>query len=419
MVMHLLSLSSGNWIASASLGKYKGYVVENGFGPSPRSVPLRGDRLEPISTHVTISDEDKVITKLVSGKHSRSIRDLAARIKIVAPGIPAEAYYTRFNGQINDYEMVGHDQYRFELGPKLFELEGLLKVPIVTKAIWPNAHDNAVGKVASIIYGVHSSASLGSRGMIPCPYVDTVNYKYLVSHQYIEDVTNVYVDHVVQASGWTEENVLVDGHRYTLINFTTNQGDATITVDAKGGAFAGNAVADDEITNPAQQLMYILSNYVFNEWDGTTANWHDSSADDAPIDWALFASAEQLFNSRGVKGAISISEPMTGLQLLNMWATEYFPVFWTANAEVGVRTDDWYASYADWTATKPIIKESEHFLNELSYKFSNEMLADELNVGFLYSDSDNEALERIRVKDTLRGWNIKEEIDLQWSESTV
>lgn len=410
---------AGSWIASDALGNYKGFVPQGGFGPSPRSVPLRGDRLEPISTHVTVIDQDGAINSLISGKHARAIRGLTARIRLVAPGIDPEAYQVRFNGQIVDYEMTGHKEYKFDLGPKLAELEGLLNVPIATKAIWPNIDDNAIGKPAPLVYGVHSSVSLGSRGMLPTLYVDNVNYYYLVAHQYIESITKVYVDHVVQASGWSTLYLFRDGHRYTLVNFTSDQGDATITVDAKGAVFSGIRDTYDELTNPASQLMYILSNYAFNAWDGTPADWHDEVADDAPIDWELFGLTEQFFNSRGVKGSIGISEPMTGLALSNLWAKEYCPIFWTAAAKIATRPDDWYFTRAAWISSRPRITESEHFMDELTYKFSTEMLADEWNVGFLYSEADSEALERIRVKDTLRGWKAAEELDLQWSESTI
>lgn len=410
---------AGSWVASDSLGQYKGMIPQGGFGPSPRSVPLRGDRLEPISGHVTIIDNDGAINALVTSQYARQLRGMSARIKIVASGLPAEAFYTRFSGQVVNYNKVGHGKYKFDLGPKLKELEGYIKVPIITTAIWENAHEDSKGNPTPVVYGVHNSASLGSRGMLPTQYVDTVNYRYLVSHQYIEEITNVYVDHIVQGSGWTTLRTTRDGHRYTLVEFTSDQGDAVITVDAKGGVFSGAYSSYDEITNPATQLMYILSNYVFNEWDGRPKNWHDEDSDDAPIDWDLFSIVEQFFNSRGVKGSIAISEPITGLALLNKWAEEYCPVFWTSNSDIGTRIDDWYSTYTNWNVSKPRFRESKHFLGELSYDHSTEILADTWEAGFLYSESDNEALERIRVIDTLRGWDIKEEIELEWAESTV
>lgn len=407
---------AGNWVSSSALGKYKGYIQAGGFGPSPRSIPLRGDRLEPISSHVTIIDRDGVINDLVTGQYARQIRGLDARYRIVAPGIGTDAYYLRFAGQIVEYEKSGHNKYRFELGPKLEELEGLLKVPVVTKALWPDADGNAIGKPAPLVYGVHNSASLGSRGMLPTLYVDTTNFYYLVAHQYIEDITNVYVDNVVQASGWTKLYLEREGQRYTLIDFSSDQGNATITVDAEGAVYTGDPTTYDELTNPATQLKYILANYSFNSWDGKPDNWHDET--DSPIDQSLFWLVEEFFNNRGVKGAIAISEKTTGLALLNKWASEYCPVLWTSDAKVGVRTDDWYFTRDGWTASRPRIREN-HFISELSYKFNTEMLADEWDIGFLYSEADSEALERIRVKDTLRGWDVTETVDLELSESSV
>ncbi len=209
-----------------------------------------------------------------------------------------------------------------------------------------------------------------------------------------------------------------DGHRYTIVDFSADQGDAVITVDAKGGVYTGAVTSYDEIYNPASQYKYIMANYCFNEWDGNPNNWHDET--DSPLHKELFEAGEQLLNSRGVKGSIAITEPTTGLQLTNLFSDEYFPVFWTPDAKLAIRPDDWYFTYNDWYASRARLEENAHFLSELSYHPTSEMLADEWDIGFLYSAADSEALERIRVKDTLRGWGIKEpSLDLKWSESTV
>jgi hypothetical protein len=190
-------------------------------------------------------------------------------------------------------------------------------------------------------------------------------------------------------------------------------------VDVKGGVFEGDTTTYDEITNPAQQLKYILANYAFNAWDGTIANWHDEVSDDSPIHWELFENTEQYFNNRGVKGAIAITKEMTGLALVNLFATEYCPVYWTPAAKLAIKPDDWYFTYDSWMDSRPRLVESEHFLGELTYNYSTEIAADEWSIGFLWSEADNEALERIRVIDDLRNWNTREDIDLKWSPSSL
>jgi hypothetical protein len=408
---------AGSWIASDSLGMYKNFIPDGGFGNSKRAIPIRGDRLHSPTMSITVHDMDGVLNAILSGQYSRQIRGADARLRIMAQNIAAEAYHLRFSGQILHVSKPKRATYVFDLGPKAPELETLLRVPIVTKAIWPDADAAAIGKPAPLVYGVHSSASLGSRGMLPTLYVDDVNFRYLVSHQYIESIDAVYVDHVVQGSGFATSYREVEGHRYTLLDFTGDQGTSTITVDATGGVPTGARGTFDEITNPATQLKAIVANYIFNEWDGQPDNWHDET--DSPIYNELFQVTEQMFNNRGVKGAISISEQMTGLAFINLWSSEYCPAFWTSDAKLAIRPNDWYFTYDSWNETRFRAKEGEHFIGDLAYDYSTELLADEWNVGFLYSAADNDNLERIRVTDTLRGWNISESLDLKLSESTV
>ncbi len=415
---------SGAWADSESLGSIKGFIPENGFGRSRRAVPIRGDRLQSAKIIVIVNDMDGAIAELVSGRYSRRIRGMDARIRIVASGIEANAYYLRFVGQILKCNKIGTAKYKFELGPKAPELKTYLRVPVVTKSLWPNADVDAIEKRTPLVYGVHSSASLGSRGMLPTLYVDTVKFQYLVSHQYLGSITNVYADDAVQASGWSEINLWVEGHRYTLVDFDSDQGTSVITVDAEGAAFRGDPDSYDVITNPATQFKAILANYVFHAWDGTPEDWHDES--DSPIHEELLHAAEQFFNSRGVKGSLGITEPTTGLSLINLWASQFYPVFWTSDAKIAIRPDDWYQTDKEWTAEEGAaladriwLREDEHFVGEMLYDNSDKMLADEWSVGFLYSHADNKTLERIHVKDTLRGWNISDELELTWAESTI
>lgn len=407
---------AGGWISSAELGNYKGFIPKGGWGSSPRIIPLRGDRIQNISTNVTIDDKDKALDKLVNGQYARQIRGADARIRIVSPNIDPTAYHLRFSGQLVDYGKIGKGKYRFQLGTKAPELDAFLSVPIITKASWPDADGEALGNRTPLVYGIHDSASLGSRGMLPTYYVDTTNFRYLVSHQYIKSIDNVYVDNVVQASGWSEINLFIEGQRYTLVEFTTDQGDAVITVDATGATEDGDP-ASTAITNPVAQFREILANYVFNSWNGVPANQHGFS--DSPLREDLLYQSEIVMNSRGQDGSIAIPEKLTGLQFINIWSSQYMPAYWMPDATIAVRPDPWYFTEDSWDADRQVLIEGEHFRDDFIYKYSSDILKDEWNVGFLYSEADGAALERIRVKDTLREWNISDELDLTYMVSDI
>lgn len=407
---------AGGWISSASLGSYKGFIPKGGWGPSPRAVPIRGDRIQSVQTSVVIEDKDQALDKLVSGQYARQIRGADARIRIVAPGLDADLYHLRFSGQLLDYEKTNIGKYRFLLGTKAPELDAYLSVPIITKATWPDADGSALGKRTPLVLGIHDSASLGSRGMLPTQYVDTVNFRYLVSHTYIKSIDNVYVDNVIQASGWTEENYYIEGQRYTVVEFSSDQLDATITVDATGMTEDGDP-SSTAITNPVAQFRHVLANYVFNSWDGVPANIHGTT--DSALRADLLYKSEIIMNSRGQDGSISIPEKLTGLQFINKWSSQFFPAYWMPDATIAVRPDPWYFTEDTWDEDRTVLIQGQQLRDDISYKFSPEILKDEWNVGFLYSSADNAALERIRVTDTLRDWNISDELDLDFMVSDI
>lgn len=418
---------AGQWIDSTSLGQYKGFIPKGGFTNSSRVIPLRGDRMQDSTMSVTVLDMDGELNTLVSGEFSRRTRGMVARIRIVAPDIPAEAFYLRFSGQITHIKKTGIREYKFSLGPEAPELETFLRVPIVTVATWPNADTTAIENRAPLVYGIHDSSSLGSRGMLPTLYVDTVNFRYLAAHQHLKDITNVFVDEVVQASGWSVENVVVEGHYYTLIVFDSDQEGSTITFDAEGAADQGDPDNQEVIINPARQLKVILANYVFHAWNGNPSDWHDAS--DSPIHSQLFYIGQRFLNSRGVSGAIGIDGPITGLALVNKWAEQFYPVFWTSDAKIAIGVDDWYKTDIQLRNEAAVIRrsrgeqvwlrENEHFIGELKYDWTDKLLTDEWSVGFLYSQADGVPLARVHITDTLRGWNIHDEVDLTWAESKI
>jgi hypothetical protein len=376
---------------------------------------LRGDRIQNIQSSVIIEDKDKELDKLVNGQYARQLRGADARIRIVAPNLDPTAFHLRFAGQLVDYGKIECGVYKFQLGTKAPELDAFLSVPIITKASWPNADGDALGKRTPLVYGIHDSASLGSRGMLPTYYVDTTNYWYLVSHQFIKSIDNVYVDNVVQASGWSRIERFIEGQRYTLVNFTTDQGDAVITVDATGSTDTGEA-SGTVIVNPVAQFRDILANYVFHSWNGKDTR---HGTDDSPLREDLLYQSEIVMNSRGQTGSISIPEKLTGLQFINTWSEQFMPAYWMPDAKIAVRPDPWYFTEDQWDEDRSVLIEGEHFKDNFVYNYSSEILKDEWNVGFLYSEADGVALERIRIVDTLREWNISDELDLTYMVSDI
>ena len=72
---------------------------------------------------------------------------------------------------------------------------------------------------------------------------------------------------VQTGSGWSATVVEVNGRGYTLIDFTTDQGTATITCDVTGLESAGDG-SGTVVTNPATIWAMWLSNFVFADYTG-------------------------------------------------------------------------------------------------------------------------------------------------------
>jgi hypothetical protein len=56
---------AGSWIASDSLGMYKNFIPDGGFGNSKRAIPIRGDRLHSPTMSITVHDMDGVLNAIL------------------------------------------------------------------------------------------------------------------------------------------------------------------------------------------------------------------------------------------------------------------------------------------------------------------------------------------------------------------
>lgn len=418
---------AGQWVASAAFGMYKAQVIQNGFGAIKQSVTLRDGTLQGTKTSVTIHDIDQTIHKLMEGEYGRSVKGSEARIKIVSPAIDADKYYTAFTGEIDSVAQSKPRVWAFSIKPKDKPVKGVIRSPIISTTDWPNAHGDAVGLRAPIVFGKHESTGTEATGMVPTHYVDTTNYVYLVSAGIIYAVNDVWADGAsVAGANWDYTHTTVNGRKYSTITFTSGAYDAAvITVDCEGVTHNGWAIGGGGLlqANPAEQLKILLANWVFGEFQTAAATqvspfyWYYLPAVDAPIDLPSFQRTAAWFDIHNITGSRVVAGGAQAGATINEWAKTFqCAVYWTNEGLIGVAPDPYILD--DIYFDSPWLTE-EHCIGDPKFTYSTETLKDEVQAKFLYSTADGKAFDSVRVKDTLRGWDVTESIDLNWGIASI
>lgn len=407
---------SGQWVASNSFGMYKAQVIEGGFGDIKQAVSLELGGLQGSGTSVTIHDDtDLTLHKMMEGEYGRTMKGSDARVKIVSPAIAADKFYTAFAGEIHSVAQSQPRVWTFAIKPKDKPLRGVVRTPIISTTDWPNAHGDAVGLRVPIVFGHHLSTGTVATGMVPTLYVDTVGFRYLISAGNLKVITGVYIDGVKTAAAgvWAGgSSPSVNGRTYHWIDFISDQVDAVITVDVDGVTDTGLAGGTME-ANPANQLKMLLVNWVFGEYqDGV---WLADST--APIDTDSFSRTAAFFDIHNITGSRVIAGGAQTGATINEWSKTFqCAVYWTNEGKIGVAPDPYCLD--DIYFASPWLTE-EHCISDPKFKYSTQLLKDEVQANFLYSTADKKPFDSVRVKDTLRGWDVAESIDLNWGIASI
>lgn len=109
------------------------------------------------------------------------------------------------------------------------------KVPLyrITNEEFPNAHEVAIGQSMPEVLGLNYLNKTDCKGAVQAHCIDTTLFKYLGSHGNLHSITQVYSDGALKATPG-DYAVSYDPLGYTLITFTSNQGDNKITFNCKG-----------------------------------------------------------------------------------------------------------------------------------------------------------------------------------------
>jgi hypothetical protein len=332
-------------ISSASQGQYRPRVKQ--WGTISRSLGDRQFSLIGLEASPTITDFDFEFADLV-GSRAR-IQDTAVTIKILSKRYTYAQAPTRFLGRLYDWEQTGQLEWQWKLRPNDGPLFSVFPWLTVQTYDFPDAPVESISQIIPLIYGLHDSAgssAKGDRGAVPLIYVGKrgLTWCYVVCRGRARQVLRVYDDSIlVPLGGYVVTYVSVNGRVFTLVEFDADRGDtASITADVEGYAYLGDGSVDDIlITDPADQLAHLFSNWLYGEFAGEAA-WLPTHP---IIDTASFTALKAYFARRAYgasyKGSMWIGELTSGKQLVDDWcATNQVHAFWKNNGTFAVAADD-------------------------------------------------------------------------------
>lgn len=321
----------------SGLGYFRGGIIS--IGEVSQDVSERTQGLSTLSTDVEIADDAGLSLHKVVASFQARLRGATVFLQdgvLTNPYPPAAVksgdWYTRFAGVLDSWEMTEPNVWRFGFRTNDQALRGDFPKRRITAIDWPNAFHLETGQLEPIVMGIHSALGLSGKGMIACLRVDGVGFVYLVSRG-IVSVPRVYADGTLKTvtTDYTITFPVVNGYRYTCIDFVSDPGSAAITCDVTGLTDKGDGTGT-VITGPIEIALHVLSQFIYGDWkDGA---W--LSPDTAPVDLDSAWSTSQWFLRRGFEASLYIGDKLTtGVSLLDGLCESFeFRAYWTEDGKI-------------------------------------------------------------------------------------
>ena len=391
------------------------------WGSIARSVNARSPELASVEVSPELSDipDPGTTTRVFAtevARYPRQLRRVAATIELVSPNVPNADAFTVFSGILEGWDQAERMTWRLRLRPDDTRLQyGQILKATITPEDWPNAAPDAYGVYCPIIYGIHSSDSLGGGGMVPTYCVHQASGVYLVALGTIDDITAVYSDGaVVPTTDYARADATVNGKRVTLIDFTSDRGEEVITADVRGLTTDATG-AGSLITNPMRQFEHLANNFIWADW---RAQPYETAT--APLDSDSLDTVADFLDAMGHEGSrwIGGTEPVAALQELQTFLTSHEArAYWKNNGDLAFavndhRTTNIYLAYPWFVGDHD---EGEGF----AIQYDTQGLLREMTVRFVWGQVASKYHQTVRVQDLGVSDPVSRELALQWSASRV
>jgi len=394
---------SSSAVASASLGLFEGRVLR--WDTLRRGVAERSNGLESVDFSVDVEDVSREFSNLLAGANGHAIRGSAFTLQLASPNVIPGDWFTLWAGVLADWEQASPLVWTWQFRPNDLALERPFPKTPIGPADWPNASTSARGLFPNLPYGKLSQPA----GGISCPLVDITGSRYLVCAGRAKTITSVFADGVAVTTPSVTYPV-VNGRQYTLLDFTTTQGEAEITANIEGYESVGDG-SGALIENPAEQLQHFLVNWVWGDYK--IGAWLAAST--APVDTTLFAAAATFLSNRGYKGSRVLGgqpSQQTGLAALEEWCSSLqAQPFWRNNGKLAIKFEEPAAS------PYPVITldGDRQFIVFGSLRYSSQDLIDRVTLQYLYDHPGGQYTQTLEVRDPSLTHEIGDSLELPWS----
>lgn len=335
----------------AGVGLYEPKILER--GPVTRGVQQRYNAVEFQTVDLLIDDTDQSFSQIVEGASGNSLRSATAVLQVASPNVASANWHTMFTGRIYSVTQPQPLQWQITLGQNALPLErescskGKVEV-----SDWPNSALDARDAALPLLYGRISSANGANNGAVPCLCVDQVGFRFLVCAGWAKAVDTVYVNgSPVAAADYTITHPIINGRRFTLIDFASAPASNTVTCDAQGYEDVGDG-SGALILNPAEMARHILHNHIYGDYrDGAYSTG-------APLDSAAFTALASFFTDRGYEASAYVASRRRGQEILNDFLNSFeVKTFWRADGTLAVKVEDFteFAYVTDLVVYEPQI----------------------------------------------------------------
>lgn len=341
-----LRLSMGGYSA-LGLGHYAPRILN--VSPITYQVSDRSGSVPALEISIDVADPVAELRTHIEGVTANEIRGTPSTLDLVAlhPTITAAKWFRSFTGILAKPSYPGAGVVRLTLRVDDITFNRKAMQPWrITRATWPAAKADVMGKAAPAIYGEQSAANHQTGpGLIPTMLVDTLAFRYLVCAGYAKSINRVYANGVA-VSGWTLEYLTRGGRVWTVVKFSADQGDSVITVDMYGVETVGDG-SGTLITSKALQHAHFLTNFVFGDWK--SGAWLSTSA---RIDGSLTGAIASFLAARGGEGSLVVDATRTpDAVVAALCNEESFYARWT---HLGTLAFGFDGIFADAYATEPL-----------------------------------------------------------------
>jgi len=381
---------------------------------------LSGRNLADDTRHVTLFEQNGDITKIIFGEDAEKVVGSSVVLKLMAEDVDEENWFTWYTGEVADYGRDGPGRWTLTLQPPYADqLSSRIKTPILTPYDFPDADDAVKNKSCPLIWGIHDSLNTGRDGLLTALSVDTVNDYFLPSHgrtQAAGSTYNVWDDGTLKTvtTHYTIENITRGGRVYTVIAFlSTPTGPVTFDIEGMTDDGTGSGAT---LTNIAEQLKFLLANWVFDEVTDTSGYTIPA---DGPVEENSFDLVASFLSRSGDNSSRYLTGDETAESLINdILSKKNLFGYWTNLGKFALAHCDWFVDDIYDSALPWFSFGQRGVGQDLGYQFLTSRRYDEISAKHLYSSSDGDFLEQLRVIDPDAGLGSKLDLNLFWSKAS-